>query len=104
MTLTFSHRYEKLKGMGMQAQLVAVFPYTITEDTPEALLEYDTTWDGGRYKLRKGEYVLLLFLGSAGLFTTIRPRKARPWMPVRDKLEYYAAHIGEVFDIRVREV
>lgn len=102
--ITFSHQYTKLKGMGTKALLIAVFPYTVSKDTPREFLEYDTSYDGGHYELKKGEYVLLLFLGAAGLFTTIRPRKSAPWMPVGDKLEYYKARVGEFFKIKVKDI
>lgn len=63
-------------------------------------MDYDTTYDGGRYELKKGDYVMLVFLGNLGIpFTTIRPAKGR----YGDKFIYYRTHIGELFDIIIKE-
>ena len=53
----------------------------------------------GFYELKPGDYVLLLFVGSKGIFTTIRSRKGR----YGDKLEYYSKHINEEFEIVIKE-
>ena len=98
--IRFSHDYWKLNKAGRVATLISASPYRIDEHTPERFLEYDTrygAWD--RYELKPGDYVLLLFLGANGVFTTIRPRKGR----YGDKLEYYLAHIGEEFEIVIKE-
>lgn len=98
--IKFSHSYWKLENQGSKARLIAAMPYHIDENTPKDFLSYDTYfWPDGHYELKPGDYVLLLFLGANGVFTTIRPRKGR----YGDKLEYYSAHIGEEFEIVIKE-
>lgn len=100
MKIRFSHSYWKLKDQGDSARLIAVIPYRIDESTPKDFLDYDTYFGfDGHYELKPGDYVLLLFLGERGVFTTIRPRKGR----YGDKLEYYSAHIGKRFKIIIEE-
>ena len=100
MKIKFSHHYYKLQNQGDTARLIAVIPYRIDENTPEDFLAYDTYYyPDGHYELKPGDYVLLLFLGANGVFTTIRSRKGR----YGDKLEYYSAHIGEEFEIVIGE-
>ena len=98
--IKFTHQYYKLQSQGDRARLIAAIPYSIDKDTPSDFLAYDTWYYmDGHYKLKPGDYVLLLFLGANGVFTTIRPRKGR----YGDKLEYYSAHIGEEFEIVIKE-
>ena len=103
--IRFSHHYIKLQGQGSEAVLLAIIPYRIDGNTPEALLRYDTRYpdmrSGGSsyYELKPGDYVLLLFLGNAGPFTTIRPLNGR----YGNKLEYYSTRIGEEFRIVIEE-
>lgn len=100
MKINFAHMYYKLQGSGDKARLIAAIPYRIDENTPEDFLNYDTYYyPDGHYELKSGDYVLLLFLGSNGVFTTLRSRNGRNG----DKLEYYSAHIGEEFEIVVEE-
>ena len=103
--IKFSHRYCKLEGQGKIATLVYAGPIRIDESTPKKLLRLDTMYyeEGkgtfGYYNLKKGNYVLLIFITIGKMFTTIRPRKGR----YGDKLEYYSAHIGEEFEIVIKE-
>lgn len=100
MKIKFSHRYYKLESQGEKARLIAAMPYRIDDTTPKDFLAYDTYYyPDGHYELKSGDYVLLLFLGENGVFTTIRSRKGR----YGDKLEYYSQHIGEDFEIVVKE-
>lgn len=100
MKIKFSHLYYKHQAQGDKARLIAVIPYCIDENTPKEFLAYDTGYYmDGYYDLKRGDYVLLLFLGAKGVFTTIRSRKGR----YGDKLEYYSAHIGEVVEIVIEE-
>lgn len=100
MKIKFSHQYYKLQDQGEKARLIAVMPYRIDDNTPKDFINYDTFYyPDGNYDLKNGDYVLLLFLGSNGVFTTIRPRKGR----YGDKLEYYSKHINEMFDIVLTE-
>lgn len=56
--------------------------------------------DGG-YQLKKGKYVLLLFLGDKGiLFTTLRSKIG---MYGLDKEEYYKKHLNEEFQIVIKK-
>lgn len=94
--IKFSHQYYKLQCQGDTARLIAVIPYLIDRNTPKDFIGYDTwIFPDGHYELKQGEYVLLLFLGASGVFTTIRQRKGR----YGDKLEYYSGKIGEMFEI-----
>lgn len=98
--IKFSYQYWKLQYQSDKARLIAAMPYRIDENTPADFLDYDTCYyPDGHYELKPGDYVLLLFLGAKGVFTTIRPRKGR----YGDKLEYYSAHIGEEFEIVIKE-
>lgn len=98
--IKFSHDYWKLLYQGDEATLIAAIPYRIDDNTPKEFLAYDTYYYPDKhYELKPGDYVLLLFLGANGVFTTIRPRKGR----YGDKLEYYSAHIGEAFKIVIKE-
>lgn len=68
--IKFSHEYPKLHGQ-TSAELLAVHP--LDAHTPKELLDYDTTYEGGRYPLRSGEYIQLIFLGNLRIpFCTIR--------------------------------
>ena len=99
MKIKFSHNYYKLHNQ-TKAQLISVKSIVIDKDTPSELLEYDTTYDGGRYELKNGDYVMLVFLGNLGIpFTTIRSAKGR----YGDKYKYYYPHIGDLFDIIIAE-
>ena len=104
--IKFSHYYHKL--IGHEKHIATLFyagPIRIDENTPKQLLWYDTMYTDPKtckyasYELKPGDYVLLLFVDSKGVFTTIRPRKGR----YGDKLEYYSAHIGERFEIVIKE-
>lgn len=98
--IKFSHQYWKLENQGSKARLIAAVPYKIDDSTPKEFLDYDTYYcPDGHYELKPGDYVLLLFLGANGVFTTIRPRKGR----YGDKLEYYSDHVGEEFEIVIEE-
>ena len=99
MKIKFSHNYFKLHNQ-TKAELIDIKRIAIDKDTPPELLDYDTTYDGGRYELKKGDYVMLVFLGNLGIpFTTIRSAKGR----YGDKYEYYYPHIGELFDIIINK-
>ena len=99
MEIKFSHNYYKLHNQ-TKAELIDIKRIAIDKDTPPELLDYDTTYDGGRYELKKGNYVMLVFLGNLGIpFTTIRSAKGR----YGDKYEYYHPYIGDMFDVVVKE-
>ena len=98
--IRFSHHYYKLENQGSKARLIAAIPYRIDKNTPADFLAYDTYYyPDGHYELKPGDYVLLLFLGENGVFTTIHPRDGR----YGDKLEYYSKHIGVMFEIAIKE-
>lgn len=104
--IRFSHHYFKLDGAGKTATLVHAGSMRVDADTPPRLLWYDTGYpvpargEAGFWHLEPGDYVLLLFVSETGrLFTTIRSRRGR----YGDKLEYYSQHIGEDFEIVVKE-
>ena len=92
-TIKFSHEYPKLHGQ-TSAELLAVRPIKIDAHTPKELLEYDTTYDGGRYPLKSGDYFQLIFIGNLRIpFCTIR--SAYP----PSKVRYYRNAVGQTFDI-----
>lgn len=96
--IKFSHDYPKLHGQ-TSAELLAVRPIRIDKNTPRELLEYDTAYDGGHYKLATGDYIQLIFLGNLRIpFCTIR--KAYP----PSKVEYYKSKIGEQFEVMVKPI
>lgn len=91
--IRFSHDYPKLHGQ-TSAELLAVRPLKVDAHTPKALLDYDTTYEGGRYPLRSGEYIQLIFIGNLRIpFCTIR--SAYP----PSKVAYYKHSVGKVFTI-----
>lgn len=96
--IKFSHNYYKLHGQ-TKAELLAVKELKIDENTPKALIDYDTSFENGKYPLSKGDYVQLVFLGNFGIpFCTIRRKIG---MRGYNKLEYYTPLIGETFDVEV---
>jgi len=92
----FSHHYPKIHGQ-TSAKLLAVEPIRIDRNTPKELLDYDTTFEGGRFELKTGNYIQLVFLGNLRIpFCTIRPA----WP--RQKIEYYNGSIGETFAVKYK--
>ena len=106
--IKFSHDYPKLHGQ-TTAELLAVRPIRIDRNTPDELLEYDTTYyekpfkvetslyaEKHRFPLPTGDYIQLVFLGNLRIpFCTIR----KAWPP--KKVEYYEASIGHHFEIHI---
>lgn len=96
-TIRFSHEYPKLHGQ-TSAELLAVRSLKVDAHTPKELLDYDTTYDGGRYPLRSGEYIQLIFLGNLRIpFCTIR--NAYP----PSKVRYYRGSVGRCSGLRHRQ-
>ena len=96
-TIRFSHEYPKLHGQ-TSAELLAVRPLKIDAHTPRELIEYDTTHSRGRYPLRSGFYIQLIFLGNLRIpFCTIR--SAYP----PSKVRYYYSSVGRTFKIETPE-
>ena len=96
--IKFSHVYPKLHGQ-TTAELLAVRRIKIDAHTPPELLEYDTSYEGGRYPLRSGDYLQLVFIGNLHIpFCTLR--SAYP----ASKVAYYQGQVGKMFAIDVREV
>lgn len=107
--ISFSHDYPKLHGQ-TTATLLAVIPIRIDRNTPDELLEYDTTYyekpfkdetslyaEKRRFPLPTGDYIQLVFIGNLHIpFCTIR----KAWPP--QKVEYYKAAIGYDFAINVK--
>ena len=90
-TIKFSHQYGKLNGMGKQAVLLDVLTIKL-EEMSKVFLDFDT--DNGLFPLpKRGNYLLLLFKGDAGIFPTLRA--AFPGT----KVDYYRKAIGETFEI-----
>lgn len=95
--IRFSHLYPKLHGQ-TSAELLAVRPIRIDRFTAKELIDYDTSYEGGQYRLATGDYLQLIFLGNLRIpFCTIR--KAYP----PQKVDYYTQNIGEIFEIRIGE-
>ena len=100
--IKFSHHYYKLRGLSgcvSEAILLDVIPVKL-ENLSSYLIEYDTCFKNGFYKLPKhGDYLLLVFdktTFSEGLFTTLR-RKT----PQKEK--YYRSKIGELFTVEINQ-
>ena len=94
-TIKFSHQYKKLAVLrsDMTARLLLVLEVNL-EDLKKEFLEYDTE---GIYKLpKKGKYLLLIFQGHTGLFTTLRRN-----YPSLKRL-YYEKAIGETFKVEIK--
>lgn len=54
-------------------------------------------YEGGRFELKPGRYIQLVFLGNLGIpFCTIRPA-----FPSR-KVDYYNGAVGEWFDVKYK--
>lgn len=100
-TIKFSHEYEKLKALGSHdcATLLEVFEIKLQDLSPQLLIADTLYRENGElkeYKLPKtGNYLLLLFEGDNGMFTTIRSA-----FPSR-KVEYYKSSVGEMFKVKV---
>ena len=106
--IKFSHNYPKLHGQ-TSAELLAVRPIRIDKNTPDELLEYDTTYlvryndetlltYKARFPLQAGDYIQLIFLGNLRIpFCTIR----KNYPP--QKGDYYRGKIGDIFTIEIKE-
>ncbi|MCE7856890.1 MAG: hypothetical protein DYG97_10150 [Ignavibacteria bacterium CHB3] len=96
MTIKFSHKYEKLRGLksGDQIKLLQVLNIKL-ELLTNSFITYDTD---GVYPLpKRGEYLMLIFeKGHGDIFTTLR--RFTP-----DKNEYYKCHQGEFFNVIINE-
>jgi len=97
--ITFQKKYWKLNVLGsMEAKLLDVLDVNL-EDLSKHFIFHDTLYDngsagGGNYKLPdKGEYLLLIFAGANGLFTTLRSGRCKT------DVEYYRSGIGQTFKI-----
>lgn len=94
-SIKFSHRYKKLHkallGQALpKARLLEIINVRL-EDLSHWFIAYDT--DDGEYELPKtGDYMMLIFEGESGIFTTIRRR-------TDEKEKYYRSLIGNVFDL-----
>lgn len=107
--IKFSHAYPKLHGQ-TSAELLAVRPIRIDRNTPDELLEYDTTYydkpfkdatslyaEKQRFPLLTGDYIQLVFLGNLGIpFCTIR----KNYPP--QKGDYYRGKVGDTFTIEIK--
>lgn len=103
--IKFSHKYDKLCALGnySMATLLQCFEVDIKDLSPYLLAEdtiYSEIEEGivrrKEYKLPKsGKFLLLLFRGVNGMFTTIR--RAYP----NKKVDYYKNAVGEQFEVVV---
>ena len=95
--IKFSHDYPKLHGQ-RSAELLSVCIRdrgTLTDK----FVDYDTTYDGGKYPLPPNKYLVLVFLGNELIpFTTVRRY-------TEEKYNYYdyCAETREHFTIVVGE-
>lgn len=92
--IRFSHKYEKLNVLNgkKRAMLLEVIKVNIGSLSSPFIL-YDT--DRGLYPLPKsGRFLLLIFQGEGGLFTTLR--SAKP-----GKEDYYRGNIGRMFRVTI---
>jgi len=82
-----------------KATLLQVNFTQIDEDTPQELIDYDTTrLDGTKYKLEDKYYLQLIFLGNFGIpFSTLRSMGY-------EKMKRYVSNINKEFEIEIQEV
>lgn len=99
MKIEMAHDYMKLLDHNNcpidKAKLLEVLEVKI-ENLSKYFINYDT--DNERYQLQKsGKFLLLIFQKSAkDIFTTLRE-----YTP--EKIDKYKNHIGEIFDIEVKD-
>jgi len=105
--IKFSHVYTKLTVAYQshnffkepkKAKLLGVFPIDL-EDVHFDFREYDTTFHEqgliDRYPLPdKGKFLLLIFMGTHGIFTTIRRHTP-------EKEKYYKGLIEAIFEVKI---
>ena len=94
-TVKFSHSYDKLRAVGddWTAVLLQVLPVKL-ESLSREFIDYDT--DNDLFTLpSKGNYLLLIFEGMNGTFTTLR----RNYPP--HKRKYYDKNVGNVFEVLI---
>lgn len=87
--------YKKLPKnyIGTQAVLIEVTVIDIENQTP-AFIEYDTSFEGGKYPLpTKGKFILLSFIHQSGAFFTTLRRYTE------EKYDYYIGLILDEFKI-----
>jgi hypothetical protein len=93
LTIKFTGDYPKLWNQN-SAKLIRVELLPFNPDTMKDLLEYDTKHtDGSYYKLPKGDYLQLFFIGDKHIpFCTIRRF-------TQVKADYYLHNIGQWFEV-----
>lgn len=85
----FSHKYHKLPDGIKSARLFAVERIKLECQT-KAFIDYDVTFEGGRYQLPEaGDFLLLCFIADTGAFFTT----CRPWDA--EKEAYYRGLVGK---------
>lgn len=91
--LTFLFNYKKLHNQ-TKAKLIHIEVINIDDTTSLDFINYDTTSiDGSMFSLKKGKYLLLVFLGDKNIpFTTVRSYTA-------EKEKYYKDNLYQIFDI-----
>jgi hypothetical protein len=97
MNLKFSHKYFKLRNQ-TSAQLIRVDLVAYHSLHPD-FIEYDTTYETGRYPLRHGNLLVLTFIGNNRIpFTTVRSSN-----PKNQWGQFYIKNVGVIFDIVIEE-
>jgi hypothetical protein len=99
--MTFSHKdYIKFKGHPPnRAYLVAVRVVDTIDDVPIELLDYDITYEDGKYELDNTSKYIILFLfdpDNLNIFTTFRKYTDL-------KLQYYKSNINTLFTMEYDE-
>ena len=96
--IKFSGEYIKLHNQ-TSATLIQVNFTQIDKDTPQELIDYDTTrLDGSKYLLEDNYYMQLIFLGNLVIpFSTLRKMRY-------EKMKYYVSNINKEFEIKIIEV
>lgn len=94
--IKFSNRYTKMPDNPSPSTLLEVF--VVDDDLSDGFVEYDTRiLNGGKYKLPKGQKLVLLLQNTNGvLWTTIR--RCTPY-----KLRYYREIRGSDVNIKIEK-
>lgn len=73
------------------------------DELSQEFINYDT--DYGKYILKPGKYLLLIFRKeySGHIFTTVRPAWSQYHKDDTSKLEYYQGLVGQLFTVEITD-
>jgi hypothetical protein len=92
--IKFSHNYPKLHGQ-KSARLLDILLMDRMQ-LSNSFVDYDTTYNGGKFPLLDNDYMVLIFIGNELIpFTTVRKFEAQ-------KYAYYHNQLNEWFSVVVK--